>query len=279
MSKETVPRLGKGLEALIPRSLLASGKTILQVTVSSVEPNPYQPRFHFAEEQLASLTASIKAFGVNQPILVRRFGQGYQIIAGERRFRASIAAGLDQVPVIVKDISDEDMLKLALVENLERADLNPIEIAKGYQRLIEEFSFTHQSIATLFLRSRSGVTNTIRLLNLPPDIQDYIHTGQLTEGHGRALLAVDPDRQDVLAKEAIAKKWSVRELEQVVLTQKEKPVEKVKEKVSFSDLEAALQVKTSFAVKINGSRQRGAISLKYTSESEFEALVSRFSSF
>ena len=180
--------------------------------------------------------------------------------------------------MIVKDVSDEDMLKLALVENLERADLNPIEIAKGYQRLIEEFSFTHQGIATLFVRSRSGVTNTIRLLNLPPHIQEYIHTGQLTEGHGRTLLAVAPEMQDFLATEAIAKKWSVRELEQVVLTQKEKPVEKVKAKISFSDLEAALQVKTSVAVKINGSRQKGSISLKYTSEGEFEALLSLFSS-
>ncbi len=277
MSKEAAPRLGKGLEALIPRSLLASGKTILQVTVSSIEPNPYQPRLHFSEDQLASLTASIKTFGVNQPILVRRFGQGYQIIAGERRFRASVAAGLDQVPVIVKDVSDEDMLKLALVENLERADLNPIEIAKGYQRLIEEFSFTHQSIATLFVRSRSGVTNTIRLLNLPPHIQEYIHTGQLTEGHGRTLLSVEPEMQDFLAQEAIAKKWSVRELEQVVLTQKEKPVEKTKEKVSFSDIESALMDKTSVAVKINGSRQKGSISLKYTSESEFEGLLQRLS--
>lgn len=279
MSKETVPRLGKGLEALIPRSLLASGKTILQVTVSSIEPNPYQPRLHFSEEQLASLTASIKNFGVNQPILVRRFGQGYQIIAGERRFRASIAAGLDQVPVIVKAVSDEDMLKLALVENIERSDLNPIEVAKGYQRLIEEFSFTHQSIATLFVRSRSGVTNTIRLLNLPEHIQEYIHTGVLTEGHGRSLLALAPELQDTLAQEAIAKKWSVRELEQAVLNQKEKPVEKAKEKVSFVDLETALREKTAVPVKISGSRHKGSISLKYTSEREFEQLISRLTAF
>ena len=279
MSKEVSPRLGKGLEALIPRSLLASGKTILQVSVSSIETNPYQPRLHFSEEQLNSLTASIKTFGVNQPILVRRFGDGYQIIAGERRFRASIAAGLDQVPVIVKGVSDEDMLKLALVENIERSDLNPIEIAKGYQRLVDEFSFTHQSIANLFVRSRSGVTNTIRLLNLPEFIQEFIHTGILTEGHGRALLSVNSDMQDFLVKEAISKKWSVRELEQAVLNCKEKPQEKNKEKISFLDLENSLRSITSVNVKISGSRQKGSISLKYTSESEFEALVSRFSSF
>jgi len=279
VSKETTPRLGKGLEALIPRSLLAAGKTILQVAVSLIETNPYQPRLHFSEEQLASLTASVKTFGVNQPILVRRFGNGYQIIAGERRFRASVAAGLDQVPVIVKNVSDEDMLKLALVENIERADLNPIEIAKGYQRLIEEFSFTHQGIATLFVRSRSGVTNTIRLLNLPTHIQEFIHTGVLSEGHGRALLSVDSDVQDFLANEAIEKKWSVRELEQAVLNKKEKPLEKSKEKISFSDIEASLRSIASVPVKISGSRQKGSISLKYASESEFEALISRFSSF
>lgn len=279
MSKEITPRLGKGLEALIPRSLLASGKTILQVPVSLIEKNPYQPRLYFSEEQLASLTASVKTFGVNQPILVRRLGDGYQIIAGERRFRASVAAGLDQVPVIVKNVSDEDMLKLALVENIERSDLNPIEIAKGYQRLIDEFSFTHQGIATLFVRSRSGVTNTIRLLNLPVHIQEFIHMGVLSEGHGRALLSADLEMQDFLANEAIDKKWSVRELEQAVLTRKEKPLEKNKEKISFSELETSLRSIAAVPVKITGSRQKGSISLKYASEAEFEALVSRLSSF
>jgi ParB family transcriptional regulator, chromosome partitioning protein len=279
VSKEISPRLGKGLEALIPRSLLASGKTILQVAIAMIETNPYQPRLHFSEEQLASLTASIKTFGVNQPILVRRFGDKYQIIAGERRFRASVAAGLDQVPVIVKNVSDEDMLKLALIENIERADLNPIEIAKGYQRLIEEFAFTHQGIATLFVRSRSGVTNTIRLLNLPEHIQEFIHTGILSEGHGRALLSADVDMQDFFANEAISKKWSVRELEQAVLTRKEKPLEKNKEKISFVDLESSLRSIVAVPVKISGSRQKGSISLKYASEAEFEALISRFSTF
>lgn len=279
MSKESAPRLGKGLEALIPRSLLAAGKTITQVSVDVIETNPYQPRLHFSEEQLASLSESIKTFGLNQPILVRRHGDGYQIIAGERRFRASVAAGLDQIPVIVKTVSDEDMLKLALVENIERADLNPIEIAKGYQRLVEEFAFTHQSIATLFVRSRSGVTNTIRLLNLPEDIQEYIHTGVLTEGHGRALLPLDPQKQAFLAKQAIENKWSVRELEQAALQNKEKrPKEKV-EKNAFVELENALKEKITVPIKINGSREKGVISLKYASEAEFESLLLRLSSF
>lgn len=276
MSKENSPRLGKGLEALIPRSLLAAGKTIMQLSVSLIVPNPYQPRLHFADEQLTSLAESIKQFGVNQPILVRRVGERHEIIAGERRFRASILAGLDQVPVIVKNVSDEDMLKLALVENLERADLNAIEIAKGYQRLIDEFSFTHQGIADLFSRSRSGVTNTLRLLNLPEPLQVAIHTGVLTEGHGRTLLPLTPESQTSLYAEAIEKNWSVRDLEQAVMRSKNKKIKKPAY-VRFTELEKTLKQKIAVPVKIKGTHESGSISIRYGSQKEFETILGYFS--
>ncbi len=211
--------LGKGLGALIPTEATGErGSALLEVPISQVVPNSFQPRRHFDEESLASLTASVRELGVLQPVLVRPTGQGaYELIAGERRWRAAKRAGLQTIPVLVKDVSDHASLEQALVENLHREDLNPLEEAAAYQQLLEDFHLTHEELATRVGKSRAAVSNTLRLFQLPPAIQRLVAEGQLAEGHARALLGT-PDRafQEALAKRAVTEGLSVRAVEDAV---------------------------------------------------------------
>jgi ParB family chromosome partitioning protein len=212
--------LGKGLGALIPGGAVsaAAGSSLTEIPVASVIPNRFQPRDHFDEEALVSLAASIREMGVLQPILVRPSMEGtYELIAGERRWRAAKRAGLQLIPAIVREVEDASALEHALVENLHRQDLNPMEEAAAYQQLIEDFGLTQELVAQRVGRSRSGVANTLRLFQLPPTIQRMIVEGRLSAGHARALLA-SPDRamQEALADEVIAKNLSVRDTEQLV---------------------------------------------------------------
>ncbi len=210
--------LGRGLAALIPAEG-GGGLTALQeLSVTAIEPNPNQPRIHFDEEALADLAASIRELGVLQPVLVRVTEPGrYCLIAGERRWRAARRAGLDTIPAIVRDTDDVGSIEQALVENLHRQDLTALEEAAAYQQLIEDFHLTHDEVATRVGKSRVAVTNTLRLLQLPPAIQHLLGDGRLTAGHARALLGT-PDRgfQESLAKRAAADHLSVRAVEEAV---------------------------------------------------------------
>lgn len=206
--------LGKGLSALIPGAGQEVGGEILELAIAEVLPNPDQPRTEVNEDQINELADSIKKVGVLQPILVRAHGGGYQIIAGERRWRAARAAGLERVPVRVMAISDTEALALALIENLQRSDLNPVEEARGYRRLIAEYGMTQAELADRVSKSRSTVANTLRLLDLPDDIQEQVYEGRLSAGHARAILSIpDDDRRRTLARKCADEGLSVREAE------------------------------------------------------------------
>ena len=212
--------LGKGLGALIPTADLADvGTTDLQdLPVGVIDPNPNQPRAYFDEEALVSLTSSVVAVGVLQPVLVRPTDGGrFELIAGERRWRAAKRAGLQTVPALVRSVADADALEQALVENLHREDLNPLEEAAAYQQLMEDFGLTQEQVANRVGKSRSAVTNTLRLFQLPPSVQKLVAERKLSAGHARALLG-SPDRlfQETTARRAVAEELSVRELEELV---------------------------------------------------------------
>jgi len=214
--------LGKGLSSLIPPGEAEPGDSeqpalLRDIPVGEITPNPNQPRVHFDEETLAELTASIQQIGVLQPILVRPTDDGYELIAGERRWRAAGRAGLAMIPAVVRDTDDEASIEQALVENLHRQDLTPLEEAAAFQQLLEDFELTHEQLADRVGKSRSAITNTLRLLGLPPGIQHLLADGKLSAGHARALLAT-PDRalQEALARQAADEGWSVRAIEEAV---------------------------------------------------------------
>jgi ParB family chromosome partitioning protein len=210
--------LGKGLGALIPSEAASDrGSALLDIPISSIHPNPHQPRENFDEETLASLTASIREVGVLQPILVRRDGEAYELVAGERRWRAAKRAGLVTIPALVRTADDVASMTQALVENLHREDLNPMEEAAAYQQLIEDFGLTHEEVASRVGRTRASVSNTLRLFQLPPGLQRLVIDAQLSAGHARALLGT-PDRgfQEQLAQRAVAEGLSVRTVEDAI---------------------------------------------------------------
>jgi ParB family chromosome partitioning protein len=208
--------LGRGLTSLIPAEASGSG-ALREVPVSEIHPNPHQPRKHFDEESLASLAASVRELGVLQPVLVREADGGYELIAGERRWRAAKRAGLPTIPVVVKEVDDLASLEQAVVENLHRQDLNPLEEAAAYQQLLEDFGMTHEQLAERVGKSRVTITNTLRLFQLPPTIQKMVSEAAVTAGHARALLGT-PDRafQEALARRIVAEGLSVRTVEEIV---------------------------------------------------------------
>lgn len=210
--------LGKGLGALIPSEAASDhGSALLHIPVSAINPNPHQPRENFDDESLSSLTASVREVGVLQPILVRRDGESYELVAGERRWRAAKRAGLVTIPALVRTADDVASMTQALVENLHREDLNPMEEAAAYQQLIEDFGLTHEDVAARVGRTRASVSNTLRLFQLPPGLQRLVIDGQLSAGHARALLGT-PDRsfQEQLARRTVAEGLSVRAVEEAI---------------------------------------------------------------
>lgn len=210
--------LGKGLGSLIPsESQPQEVVGVETIAVADVSPNPHQPRKYFDEEALCTLSDSIRELGVLQPILVRPTRSGYEIVAGERRWRAAKRVGLTQIPALVREVDDTVSLEQSIVENIQRSDLNPLEEAAAYQQLIEEFSLTHEQVAKRVGKSRASITNILRLLVLPPSIQKMVRDGMLSMGHARALLGT-PDRvyQEKIAKQAAAEGWSVRAVEEAI---------------------------------------------------------------
>ncbi len=256
-------------------------QTELELKVSEIEPNQDQPRKAFDQEQLEELADSIRKYGVLQPLLVQKKGESYEIIAGERRWRAAKLAGLKTIPVVIREYSPQQAMEIALIENVQREDLNPIEEARAYQRLMQEFSLKQEEIAERVSKNRTTITNSMRLLNLAPEVQQMLVEGRIASGHARALLAVaDPYQQLELAKKVEAERMSVREVEKAVKLlgkeKKEKKKSQVDEAVElvFQDMEN--RMKTVMGTKVNISRKdksKGKIEIEYYSEAELERLV------
>lgn len=277
--------LGKGLGALIPSGPGAeSPGGLREIETAAIRPNRYQPREHFDEELLNELTESIREVGVLQPILVRPVGDQFELIAGERRWRAARRLGLARVPALVRDSDDAAALEQALVENVHRADLNPLEEAAAYQQLIEDFSLTHEAVATRVGRSRTSVTNTLRLLQLPPVVQRYVRDGALSMGHARALLGT-PDRalQEQLAATAVKEGWSVRAVEEAVRGPQE-PAAAESPRVDatrathplrppgLAELEGLLGDHLDTRVAIGMSAKRGKVTIEFSDLEDLERI-------
>ena len=273
--------LGRGLEALIPNDLLGDrGSALLEVPINSIRPNPHQPRNHFDEEDLSSLTASIRAVGVLQPVLLRSTADDqYELIAGERRWRAARRAGLHTIPALVRTVDDLGSVEQALIENLHRVDLNPMEEAAAYQQLIEDFGLTHEQMASRVGRSRAAISNTIRLFQLPPTIQRLVIDGQLSAGHARALLGT-PDRnfQEALARRAVAEDLSVRAVEEAVRQRSEPTTNGSAPRVGrlrppgVVELENLLSQHLDTRVKVDIGARKGRVVIEFATLEDLERI-------
>jgi ParB family chromosome partitioning protein len=272
--------LGRGLASRIPqRHAGQPGPT--EIPTDRIRSNPYQPRHHMDEAALATLTASIVEHGVVQPILVTEILDGYQLVAGERRLRAAIAAGLDRIPAVVRQVADNEQLELALVENLQREDLDPIEAALAYRQLIDEFGYSHEAVATRVGRARTTVANTLRLLELDPAVQTALAGGDLTEGHARALGGLATAAQARVLETVVEQDLSVRQTEELVRRLREPKPETAAPKPPRladpdldrveEDLRRALGTKVSLA----RSRKGGRIVIEFYSDEELGRLYER----
>lgn len=274
--------LGKGLSALIPEKVeTESGDSVRYLKISEIKTNRFQPRTRFSDEKLADLVASIREKGVIQPILVRKQDSGFEVIAGERRFRAAKALNLDKVPVIIKAVSDQDSLILALIENIQREELNPIEEANAFKKLIEDFDFTQDEVAQSVGKNRTTITNTVRLLKLPGFIQNGIEKSIISGGHARALLSVDDEKkQKQLFATTVEKKLSVRDLEDLVSLRIDRTEKKKKKFAQPQDIyiaasEEGLQRALGTKVRIKSKDQkRGKIVIDYYSSEDLNRIVS-----
>ncbi len=249
-------------------------RSVNTININDLHAGKYQPRTEFDKEALDALVESIKEKGVLQPLLVRKQGDKYEIIAGERRWRAAKVAGLKEVPVIVKDFSDQEALEVALVENLLRENLSAIEEAEGLQRLITEFSHTQEALSQIVGKSRSHIANTLRLLNLPQEIQNMVKEGKLSAGHARALVGLDNAVE--LAKQIISKDLNVRQVEELVAKQKEPKKEKVsvQKDQDLTDIENDLNKELGLRIKITPSKQGGGkVVLQYASPAELDMII------
>ena len=267
--------LGRGLSALL-REVETASAGLEQVPVDLIDPNPFQPRSAFPEETLRELAESIRSSGVLQPILVRRVDGKYQLIAGERRLRAARMAGLQAVPVVIRDLGDRETLELAVTENVMREDLNPIEVAHAYDSLQERFQLSHEEIAARIGINRSTVSNTLRLLGLPEQIQNMVANGDVSAGHARALLGLQSaDRQNELAQLIAKRGLSVRQVESIVASAQSAPeAQSVARKVDPNTRAAALEMERSLGtrVRIVGSENRGKIEISYFSGDDLQRL-------
>ncbi len=274
--------LGRGLSALIPtRPTAVDAPT--EIPLARIAPNPYQPRSVVDEATLAELAASIAEHGVLQPILVTETIDGYRLVAGERRVRASRLAGLERIPAVVRELADHDQLELALVENIQREDLDPLEEARAYRQLIEEFAFTQEKLAKRMGKARSTIANSLRLLDLDPEVQSALAAGTITEGHARALGGLPADRQARVLAVVVERELSVRQAEELVRRLREEPRPTAKARDSEatpaeaelerveSDLRTALGTKVSIA----RSRRGGRIIIEFYSDEELSRLFDR----
>jgi len=275
--------LGRGLEALIPSSPQATatpdapGMGTRELPVDEIAANPYQPRVRFDDESIRELAASIKATGVLQPILVRHSpgGDGYQLVAGERRLRAAIAAGIKEIPAIVRNVADSEMMELSLVENIQRENLNPIEEAKAYQTLVEKLGMTHDQVSDRVGKQRVSITNALRLLGLPVEVQEMVSRGTLSAGHARALLAIDKSGDQLAAARYVQTKgFSVRRTEAFVRRKLRRlhSRPRASKQDGLREWEVRLQQKFSTHVAITPGRKGGKIEFEYYGQEDLERL-------
>lgn len=273
-------RLGRGLDALIPSLDVKEDDKVIDVSLKELRPNPYQPRKTFSDESIDELATSIKEHGVIQPIIVRKVLRGFEIIAGERRFRASGVAGLSTIPAVVRDFTDQQVMEIALIENIQREDLNAIEVAIAYQSLVDQFSLTQEELSVKVGKSRSHIANFLRLLQLPEEIKNNVSRGTLSMGHARALVGIQNEKlQKELSDLTIRHHWSVRELEEMIQKTNEKAEKEVKAKAKkrdpfISQLEDQLRETFKTTVKVKHNKNKGKIEFSYYNEDDLERLLS-----
>jgi ParB family chromosome partitioning protein len=282
MTKGLNKGLGKGLDALITSLHIDESDKVIQIPLAQLRANPYQPRKHFNEDSIKELADSIREHGVIQPIIVRKVLKGYEIIAGERRFRASQVTGIATIPAVERNFTDQQVMEIALIENVQREDLNAMEIAFAYQGIIDQFSLTQEELSAKVGKSRSHIANFLRLLQLPEAIKQYVSRGTLSMGHARAIVGVKDDKiKKELAETAISKQWSVRELEEAVKMLEEpqgQDKEKTKQKEKNRDPyinQAEDQLRDIYrtTVKIKSQQDKGKIELLYYSKDDLNRLL------
>ena len=277
--------LGRGLDALLGDALVSTAQeaqsqnTIVELPIEHIRPGKYQPRVHFDQEKLQELAASIKSQGLVQPVVVRQIGaQSYELIAGERRWRAAQLAELRQISAIVRVVPDQASIAMALIENIQREDLSPIEEAQALKRLIDEFDLTHQLAADAVGRSRVAVSNLLRLLELSPGVRVLLDQGKLDMGHARALLSLDPVKQVMLAHKIVAEQWTVRQTEMEVRKALQPPAPIAPPRRSDPNIAAlaqSLSEKLAAQVAIEHARGKGKLVIKYSSLDELDGILAR----
>ncbi|KGM96114.1 plasmid stablization protein ParB [Clostridium novyi A str. 4552] len=271
--------LGKGLGALIPEESVENKDSILKVDMNLIKPNNNQPRKNFDEEKIIQLSESIKEHGIIQPLILQKKDNIYSIIAGERRWRAAKKAGLKEVPAVIVELSDKEILEVSLIENIQREDLNPIEEAIAYKKLIDEFKLTQDELSKRIGKSRTTITNCMRLLNLDSRAKGYLIDGVITEGHGRALLALDDKEiQYKMALEIIDKELSVRQTESIIKNMKKKSAKGKEEqndniKPYYNDIENKLENLFNTKVVLRSKGNRGKIQIEYYSEEDLQRII------
>ncbi|MFC7366319.1 MULTISPECIES: ParB/RepB/Spo0J family partition protein [Bhargavaea] len=269
--------LGKGLNALFPGESLKQSEQVELIDLKLLKPNPYQPRKVFEEESLKELTESIREHGVLQPIIVRKKGRKYEIVVGERRFRASGEAGLESVPAVVRDMTDQQMMELAILENLQREDLNPVEEAEAYKQLMDTLGLTQEQLAFRLGKSRPHIANHLRLLSLPEQVRSMLSDGRLSMGHGRALLGLKKKTQiEPVAQKTAADNLNVRQLEALVQRMNEDvPRETKKEKKDIFITEKETELRDFFGTSVNirKTKNRGKIEIEFFSDDDLERIL------
>lgn len=270
-------RLGRGLDALFKDVEQKDEESIREVAVTECRPNPYQPRKTFEADAIEELKDSILEYGIIQPLIVRKSIKGYEIVVGERRYRAAKEAGLSTVPVVVKEMTDERMMELALLENLQREDLTPIEEAEAYQTLIENLQVTQDELSKRLGKSRSHIANMVRLLALPKPVIAKINNGELSMGHGRALLGLkDKEKISPLAQKIVKEKLNVRQVERMIATLNEKPVKKQKKQTKDPFIvaqESVLREKFGTAVTIQKGKRKGKIEIEFYTDDDLNRII------
>jgi len=272
--------LGKGLNAFFANMEPEKQEAITEISIKEIRPNPYQPRKIFTEEAIEELKQSILEHGILQPIIVRKSIKGYEIVVGERRFRAAKEAGLEAVPVVIRELSEQQMMELAVLENLQREDLTPIEEAAAYQMLMEKLSLTQEQLAKRLGKSRPHIANLIRLLSLPPKIQKLISDGKISMGHGRALLGLrKKEKLPIIAEKTMKEGLNVRQLEQLIQQLNEGNVSRETKKpkqeknVFIKERESVLRERFGTTVNIKESKNKGKIEIEFFSKDDLERIL------
>ncbi|WP_270183022.1 ParB/RepB/Spo0J family partition protein [Alkalihalobacillus sp. CinArs1] len=268
--------LGKGINAFFPSQ--KEDETVKDIPINELRPNPYQPRKNFAAEAIEELSSSIQTYGVLQPVIVRKSIKGYEIVVGERRYRASKEAGLTTIPAVVRDLTDRKMMEIALIENLQRENLNPIEEAMAYQKLMKETDVTQEELSKRLGKSRPHLANFLRLLQLSPEIQDHIAEGKLTMGHGRALLGLkNKDARLPLAKRVIEEKLNVRQLESLINGMNQNVSRETKKEAApdpfLKDKENVLRKRFGTSVSIKRTKKKGKIEIEFFSQEDLDRIL------